>query len=124
MRHRAAISAALFGALAGSGALPITPPELRGGDPQHRQGRPASLAAFADAFDCATRSQDDDADGRRGPAGSRGARHPPAETPLPGDALAARIGALPHRVAEFARAGAAQVAAYQDTAYARGISSG
>lgn len=50
LRHRAAISAALFGALAGSGALPLTREECASAIREAGKGVTASLAAFDDAY--------------------------------------------------------------------------
>ena len=120
-RHRAAISAVLFGALAGSGALPLTRAACEEAIRDAGKGVAASLAAFAEAFDRATRSEAAEAGGEHPGASSpimdRNLRQV-AEAPSLAPALAARIAALPERVAEFARSGAAQVAAYQDIGYA------
>ena len=119
-RHGAAISAVLFGALAGSGALPLARQGCEQAIRDAGKGVTASLAAFAEAFACAERSQ--------GAAGSHGLRSASRGRPgapssagrdaAAGTALAARIDALPGSVAEIVRSGAAQVAAYQDIAYA------
>ena len=53
LRHRAAISAALFGALAGSGALPLTRDDCEAAIRDAGKGVAASLAAFDDAFSLA-----------------------------------------------------------------------
>lgn len=120
-RHRAAISAVLFGALAGSGALPITRAGCEEAIREAGKGVAASLAAFADAFECAARC---DAENTRcdhanvlAPIMSHAAS-PVADEALHGAALAGRINALPGSVAGFARGGAAQLAAYQDAGYA------
>ena len=120
-RHRAAISAVLFGALAGSGALPITRAGCEEAIRDAGKGVAASVAAFAEAFECASRSKAG-AVGCEGANGSsrgmdRGPRPVGDEDSL-GAALAARIETLPERVAEFARSGAAQLVAYQDIDYA------
>ena len=149
MRHGAAISAALFGALAGSGALPlpraVCEDAIRGGG----RGVAASLAAFADAFTCAgdaTGIPDVSASARGSPADAVAASStsrsrsdavtassalrspadavtasstsPPATSaPLP-DAIVLGLAALPDRVAELARFGAAELTDYQDARYA------
>ena len=122
-RHRAAISAVLFGALAGSGALPITRSACEEAIRDAGKGVAASVAAFAEAFECASRSKGgavgcEDANGS-----SRIMDHGPrpvGDEDSLGAALAARIETLPERVAEFARSGAAQLLAYQDIDYANG----
>jgi len=115
-RHGAAISAALFGALAGSGALPLPRADCEDAIKNAGKGVTASLAAFAEAFDCAKKSHGDGSGSvvAAGPARD----HPQAEALLDGTALKARIDLLPESVAEIVRPGAAQVAAYQDIAYA------
>lgn len=121
-RHCAAISAVLFGALAGSGALPITRAGCEEAIREAGKGVAASLAAFADAFECAARPDTGDArcDHASGPASIVDrAASPVADAALHGAALAGRINALPRSVAEFARSGAAQLAAYQDAGYAQ-----
>ena len=119
-RHRAAISAVLFGALAGSGALPITRAGCEEAIRDAGKGVASSVAAFADAFECASRGEAaascDPANGSSHVM-DQGARTVAVAGSL-GAALAARIEALPECVAEFARSGAAQVAAYQDIGYA------
>ncbi|TSD94231.1 indolepyruvate oxidoreductase subunit beta family protein [Skermania sp. ID1734] len=52
-RHRSVISAALFGALAGSGALPFTREQFEQPIRGFGKGVESSLAAFADGFDAA-----------------------------------------------------------------------
>jgi indolepyruvate ferredoxin oxidoreductase, beta subunit len=138
-RHGAAISAVLFGALAGSGALPLPrgacEDAIRGGG----KGVAGSLAAFADAFERAgdaagatdppvphCGSSDEPATASSmakspaAPSRSRAAPQSPGVAPsesLP-DAIARGLAALPDRVAELARFGAAELAEYQDARYA------
>ncbi len=120
-RHRAAISAVLFGALAGSGALPITRAGCEDAIRDAGKGVAASVAAFAEAFECARRSGAEAVGGEEANGSSRimdrGTQPVGGEGSL-GAALAARIETLPERVAEFARSGAAQLVAYQDIDYA------
>ena len=119
-RHGAVISAVLFGALAGCGALPLTRQACEDAIRDAGKGVTATLAAFAEAFACATESHAGAAgDGKRGVAAADPARHAPAAVaPLAGTALDARIESMPESVVETVRTGAAQVAAYQDIAYA------
>lgn len=119
-RHRAAISAVLFGALAGSGALPVTRVACEEAIRDAGKGVAASLAAFADAFDCAAGSDSVAARCTRG-SSTIGNRAAPADAGelLPVAPLAGRIEALPPAVAEIARRGAAQLASYQDPRYAQ-----
>ncbi len=114
-RHRAAISAALFGALAGSGALPIDRAGCEAAIRDAGKGVAESLAAFADAFEQATRARGPDdsiAD-----AGVRAPAVPAGERPLV-PALAAAIGALPGDVRDVARSGVERLVDYQGIAYA------
>lgn len=108
MRHRAVISAALFGALVGSGAVPLSRTACEEAIRAAGKGVVASLEAFSEAFDCAVAGDATIA---------RAADKPAPGAPLP-DETVVRVAALPPRVAEFARLGAAQVAAYQDVRYA------
>ncbi len=110
-RHRAAISAALFGALAGSGAAPLARTACEAAIRAAGKGVEASLAAFAEAYDRA-------ATGESAAAQARTAVAAPSPDGAPPSELESRIAALPPGVAQFARPGAAQVAAYQDVPYA------
>jgi indolepyruvate ferredoxin oxidoreductase beta subunit len=121
-RHGAAISAVLFGALAGSGALPLARAAcenaIRGGG----KGVAASLAAFAEAFAWAREAQAParNADANTNAAIEPAARPVPARdaaSPLPADTVRA-LAALPDRVAELARFGAVELIDYQDARYA------
>lgn len=115
-RHRAAISAALFGALAGSGALPIDPAGCEAAIRDAGKGVAESLAAFADAFEQATRG--------RGPnesivtAGVPAPTVRTAERPLV-PSLAAALDTLPGDVRDVARNGAERLVDYQGIAYAQ-----
>ena len=88
-RHGAAISAVVFGALAGSGALPLSRGACEAAIREGGLGVTASLAAFADAFAC---------------AGAPGEAAPPRPIST---------------VAEIVAVGAAQLTAYQDARYAQ-----
>ncbi|HEX6136414.1 MAG TPA: indolepyruvate oxidoreductase subunit beta family protein [Casimicrobiaceae bacterium] len=115
-RHRSVISAVLFGALAGGGALPIgraaCEAAIRGGG----RGVESSLAAFDEAFGRARAAAS--APSGRSPA-SRDATDDAAQAcaPLP-PPIARSLAALPDRVAAIVRHGAAELVAYQDAEYA------
>ncbi len=108
-RHRAVISAAMFGALGGSGALGLARETCEAAIRDGGVGVKESLAAFAEAWQAAS------AGGAVASAG--GANAAPASPALPAP-LAERVAALPAPVAEFARIGAAQALDFQDMAYA------
>jgi indolepyruvate ferredoxin oxidoreductase beta subunit len=111
-RHRATISAVLFGAIAGSGALPLSRKACEEAIRAAGIGVEPSLAAFSEAFGCASdvRSARD--------VGVRSEATPKASESPVAIALAARVEALPARVAEFVRTGIAQLAGFQDQRYA------
>lgn len=115
-RHGAAISAALFGALAGSNAVPLPRAVCEDAIRTAGKGVAPSLAAFAQAF-----AQAEQGGGEAGASAERTLTDAEpvvrAEPTLP-PALASRIAALPRRVAEFAREGALRSLSYQDLRYA------
>ena len=112
------ISAALFGALAGSGALPFPRAAYEAAIRAGGKGVERSLAAFARAAEAAERG-----------AGAAPAAPPAPPAPArprgaPGlvrawDALAAEAAALPAPVAAMAARGLAKVVDFQDLAYGR-----
>ena len=107
-RHRAAISAVLFGALAGSGALPLSRAACEQAIRSAGIGVAPSLAAFGDAYArSAAGIGDADAAGRKVATGAS----------LPG-AAAARARELPAWVADLALEGVARLTDYQDEHYA------
>ncbi len=109
VRHRAVISAALFGAIGGSGALGLSREGCEAAIRAGGVGVTESLAAFGEAWQIAA--------GEAAPGlGARAASEEAVALP---DELARCVAALPAPVAEFARLGAAQVCAYQDAAYAQ-----
>ncbi len=113
-RHGAAISAVLFGALAGSNAMPVPASPAKMPFVASARGRP-SLAAFAQALRCAAERQRSGI-GRQSVACRREwAVRMQAQLP---PALAARIAALPRRVAGFAHHGVARMLTYQGDRYA------
>jgi indolepyruvate ferredoxin oxidoreductase beta subunit len=106
-RHRAAISAVIFGALAGSGALPLSREACETAIRAAGIGVPQSLAAFAEALARASEGVV--------PAGKPAASRP--EAPIP-DRLGRRLDEMPQAVREIARSGVEQLVAYQDERYA------
>jgi len=114
-RNGSVISASLFGALAGSGALPFQREAFEAAIRASGKGVEGSLRAFAAAFEVATNPLPDAPDA------------PPAlvATPVLGPArlvaewnrLAARVSALPEPVAELALPGLRKVVDFQDLAY-------
>lgn len=117
-RHGAHISAGLFGALAGSGALPFTRAQFETTIRNSGRGVEASLKAFGEAYDLATGAIEapvaaPTADGKAV------AQKLPAPSSLQGEwqALAARCESLPQPSRDMARAGLRKVVDYQDPAY-------
>jgi indolepyruvate ferredoxin oxidoreductase, beta subunit len=117
------ISAALFGALAGSGALPIERATCEDAIRTGGRGVDASLAAFAEAFDRARNPVDAAAASVSAEAPGNEASQRPAAlvtgdgSPVPA-AIVRAIAALPDEVAAIARIGAAELIDYQDPRYA------
>jgi indolepyruvate ferredoxin oxidoreductase beta subunit len=113
-RHGTAISAVLFGALAGSGVLPMSRAACADAIRAAGKGVDTSLAAFDEAF---SRAREGDArtEAADAQAASRAPDAPLAA--LPPD-LARGIAALPGPVAAIAAIGAAELVAYQDARYA------
>ncbi|AIT25623.1 pyruvate ferredoxin/flavodoxin oxidoreductase family protein [Bordetella holmesii 30539] len=101
-RHRTVINTVLFGAMAGSGALPFDRQACEAAIRQSGKAVQASLAGFAAGYDRA-----------RGVAASEA-------PPMPGTATAfpARVAALPPALREVASHGVELVADYQDQRYA------
>lgn len=110
------ISASLFGALAGSGALPFPRAAFEAAISTSGRGVEASLAAFAAGFAAA---------GGDAPACSppvladAGPVRGPAPLLAEWQALIRRVDALPPAVAAMARPGLARVVDYQDPGYGR-----
>jgi len=123
---RSVISASLFGALAGTGALPFARDRFEAAIRQGGVGVEASLRAFAAGFDAARAADAPDAAGAARPAAAE-----PRATPSPGPrgtvlgprlrAHEARIVAgFPAAAHEVLRAGVLQLADWQDEAHAAG----
>ncbi len=109
------ISASLFGALAGSGALPFERDAFEDAIRASGKGVEASLRAFAAGFDLAQEGEEKVAEQPeentvRSPGGSNRQRRAY-------DGLMARIDALPTEVQEIATAGLRKVVDFQDVAY-------
>ncbi|HEY3460093.1 MAG TPA: 2-oxoacid:acceptor oxidoreductase family protein, partial [Casimicrobiaceae bacterium] len=114
-RHDTAISATLFGALAGSGALPVSRQTCEQAIGAAGKGVVASVRAFADAYEQAQRSTDRPA---TSPARATGSESDVAvELRMPAE-LASRVARWPAGVAELARLGVAELGEYQDRRYA------
>lgn len=114
-RHDTAISAALFGALAGSGALPVSRRACEQAIGAAGKGVSASVRAFADAYEQAQRSTDRPTPSAATAAGSES--DVAVELRMPAE-LAVRVARWPARVAELARLGVAELSEYQDPRYA------
>lgn len=115
-RHGSVISASLFGALAGSGALPFARPAFRAAVAAGGRGAAASLAAFEAAADMAEAGGGDAPQAAPDPAPSAAIAGPAR---LLGDwqRLLARLSALPEPVHGMAGAGLRKVVDFQDCAY-------
>jgi len=113
------ISASLFGALAGSGALPF---DRKGFEETIRasgRGVDASLRAFGLAYDKANSSENQSeellVDDKAAPAQLK--VRGPAKKMKQWDALLTRVSNLPEPVQDFAKRGLKNVVDYQDVAY-------
>jgi indolepyruvate ferredoxin oxidoreductase beta subunit len=121
--HGAAVSAVLFGAIAGSGVLPLSRGACENAIAGAGKSVTTNLVAFGDAFARAQKvvpsPRSSAASGTgRDTAHEREAEPGSAPNPRVPRVLAARIDAWPSRVSEFARIGIAELIAYQDVAYA------
>lgn len=109
------ISASLFGALAGSGALPFPRESYEEAIRASGKGVEASLRAFAAGYDAA-RGEVAREDTAAAPAAAPAVTGPP-RLMAQWQALAARVQALPEPVQAMAQAGLRKVVDFQDTAY-------
>lgn len=108
-RHRTVINTVLFGAMAGSGALPFDREACEQAIRQAGKAVQASLAGFAAGYEQA----------RVLVSGGGAAVVAQLATEVaPARSVSARIAALPQRVQDLVGAGVAQVTDYQDAAYA------
>ncbi len=115
IKNGSVISASLFGALAGSGALPFDRAAFESAIRAGGKGVEGSLRAFGAAFDVAANPPADAeaAKAAKPAAGVSGPAHLLAEW----NRLAARVAALPAPVAELALPGLRKVVDYQNLAY-------
>jgi indolepyruvate ferredoxin oxidoreductase beta subunit len=111
LRHGSAISAALFGALAGSEALPLGRTACEVAIREAGRGVAASLAAFREAYDRARGSIP-------APPPQQAADDAVERAPALPPRIARGVAALPDAVAAIARLGAIELVAYQGVAYA------
>lgn len=112
------ISASLFGALAGSGALPFPRTAFEDAVRGAGRGVESSLAAFAAGYAAAAAGAPTPQAATAAPV-SPGAVRGPARLLAEWQALITRIDALPAAVAAMARPGLAHVVDYQDLGYGR-----
>ena len=117
-RHGAHISASLFGALAGSAALPFARAQFEETIRASGRGVDASLKAFGAAYDLATGAVVEEAAPSNGGDIPGVSKQPVASGLKAGwRALAAKIEALPEPAQDMARVGLRHVVDYQDLAY-------
>lgn len=115
IRNGSVISASLFGALAGSGALPFPRAAFEAAIRASGKGVEGSLRAFGAAYDVAQAPvAAEPAAGRTKPALAVGG---PARAMAEWQRLTARVAALPAPVAEMALPGLRKVVEFQDLAY-------
>lgn len=118
VRNGSVISSALFGALAGSGALPFPKSAFEDAIRASGKGVEASLRAFEAAFD---RAQSGVRDAAPEPVRATTGFTPKGPQKLldEWEALSARIDALPAPARDMARHGLRKVVNFQDLAYGR-----
>lgn len=109
------ISSSLFGALAGSGALPFPKESYEAVIERSGKSAAASLRTFRAAYDIATGQVAPPVEGVIPPRGR--AMQVPEALKAGWDRLAARVATLPAPVAAMAEPGLAKVVDYQDLAY-------
>jgi indolepyruvate ferredoxin oxidoreductase beta subunit len=115
VRNGSVISASLFGALAGSGALPFPREAFEAAIRASGKGVEGSLRAFAAAFEAAANPA---SEAPVAPPEAKAASVTgPARLVAEWDRLAARVAALPAIVAELALPGLRKVVDFQDLAY-------
>lgn len=115
IRNGSVISASLFGALAGSGALPFPREAFEAAIRAGGKGVEGSLRAFGAAYDAAQAPVAEVAPAKAAPAAP--AVKGPARLTAAWAALEARVQALPAPVAEMALPGLRKVVEFQDLAY-------
>lgn len=116
IRNGSVISASLFGALAGSGALPFPREAFEAAIRSGGKGVEGSLRAFAAAYEVASTPHAPDAPVAPAKPAAPAARGP-ARLVQAWTALQARVAALPAPVAEMALPGLRKVVEFQDLAY-------
>lgn len=116
-KNGSVISSALFGALAGSGALPFPREAFEDAIRASGKGVEASLRAFSAAFERARNPEEFSEPGPSAPA--RPKAQGPARLLREWEALAARTAALPGPAQDMALRGLRKVVAFQDLGYGR-----
>ncbi|MDN2567291.1 indolepyruvate oxidoreductase subunit beta family protein [Aquibium sp. A9E412] len=111
------ISASLFGALAGCGALPFERAAFENAIRKGGRGVEASLAAFARAYDRARHADAADAAAEAPASPERRAPSGPQALVARWQALAARAAAFPPAVCDMTMRGLEKVVDFQDLAY-------
>lgn len=111
------ISAALFGALAGSGFLPFSDDSYRETIQASGRGVETSLAAFNRSLARAREGEDAKENQSTPLSGATEQIQGPASLVKAWQALEARVSALPHPVHEMAIAGLKKVVGFQDLSY-------
>lgn len=115
VRNGSVISASLFGALAGSGALPFPREAFEAAIRASGKGVEGSLRAFGAAFEAAANPAPEAPAAAPAPKVARVTG--PARLVAEWDRLAGRVAALPATVAELALPGLRKVVEFQDLAY-------
>ena len=110
------ISASLFGALAGSGALPFPREAFEAAIRAGGKGIEGSLRAFGAAFETAANPPDQAATPKNAPRPAPGVSGP-ARLMAEWDRLAAQVAAMPAPVVELALPGLRKVVDFQDLRY-------
>lgn len=118
VRHGTVISAALFGALAGSGALPFARESFEEAVRASGRGVDASLAAFAEAHRLAQQHEATDVQSREGQATEDSVASCTPAT-LPADLEARLTAEVPAGARETVRLGIARLIDWQGPAHAR-----
>lgn len=118
IRNGSVISASLFGALAGSGALPFDRAAFEAAIRAGGKGVEGSLRAFGAAYDAAAAPAQMPAADKSAPPQSPQVNGP-ARLVAEWQALAAKVDALPAAVAELAHPALKKVVGFQDIAYGR-----
>lgn len=115
------ISSSLFGALAGSGALPFPRETFEESIRASGRGVEASLRAFGAAFDAAAQEAPDEPEPAAQTSAPAATLQPrgPSKLAEEWNALIARVHAMPQPVQDYALPGLRKVVDFQDLAYGR-----